>query len=99
MDMAADLAELADEMAPKGFRIVYENWSWATHTQTWKDVWEIVWKADRPNLGLCLDTFQSAGGEWGRPDHGLWHPGGQAQGPAGPRLEGQLRRARAHGAA
>lgn len=24
-------------------------------------------KADKPNLGLCLDTFQSAGGEWGSP--------------------------------
>lgn len=24
-------------------------------------------KADRPNLGLCLDTFQSAGGEWANP--------------------------------
>jgi sugar phosphate isomerase/epimerase len=32
-----------------------------------KDVWEIVKKADRPNIGLCLDTFQSAGGEWGDP--------------------------------
>lgn len=23
--------------------------------------------ANKPNLGLCLDTFQSAGGEWGDP--------------------------------
>lgn len=30
-------------------------------------MWEIVQLADRPNLGLCLDTFQSAGGEWGDP--------------------------------
>jgi hypothetical protein len=22
---------------------------------------------DRPNIGLCLDTFQTAGGEWGDP--------------------------------
>ncbi|KAK7890573.1 hypothetical protein LTR67_007781 [Exophiala xenobiotica] len=66
-DLAADLAELADVFAEKGFRIAYENWCWATHAPTWKDVWEIVKRANRPNLGLCLDTFQSAGGEWGSP--------------------------------
>lgn len=65
--MAADLAELADLFAENGFKIAYENWCWATYAPTWKDVWEIVKKADRPNLGLCLDTFQSAGGEWGSP--------------------------------
>lgn len=66
-DLAGDLAELADLLAEKGFRIAYENWCWATCAPSWKDVWEIVKKADRPNLGLCLDTFQSAGGEWGDP--------------------------------
>ncbi|KIX08164.1 uncharacterized protein Z518_02820 [Rhinocladiella mackenziei CBS 650.93] len=66
-DSASDLAELADTFAEKGFKIAYENWSWATHASTWKNVWEIVKRANRPNLGLCLDTFQSAGGEWGNP--------------------------------
>ncbi|ETS77737.1 hypothetical protein PFICI_09799 [Pestalotiopsis fici W106-1] len=66
-ELAADLAELADIFAEKGFRIAYENWCWATHAPGWKDVWNIVQKADRPNIGLCLDTFQSAGGEWGDP--------------------------------
>ncbi|KAH8812706.1 xylose isomerase-like TIM barrel [Xylogone sp. PMI_703] len=65
--LAADLAELADILALRGFRIAYENWCWATHAPTWKDVWTIVKMADRPNLGLCLDTFQTAGGEWGDP--------------------------------
>jgi sugar phosphate isomerase/epimerase len=65
--LAADLAELSDVMAPEGLRIAYENWCWATHAPSWRDVWEIVKKADRPNIGLCLDTFQSAGGEWGDP--------------------------------
>jgi sugar phosphate isomerase/epimerase len=48
-------------------RIAYENWNWATYAPTWKNVWQIVEKADRANLGLCLDTFQSAGGELGDP--------------------------------
>jgi sugar phosphate isomerase/epimerase len=39
----------------------------ATHAPSWSDVWNIVKKADRPNIGLCLDTFQTAGGEWGDP--------------------------------
>ncbi|KAL2410521.1 hypothetical protein ABEF95_003193 [Exophiala dermatitidis] len=65
--MASDLAELADIFAEKGFKIAYENWCWATYAPSWKDVWEIVKRANRPNLGLCLDTFQSAGGEWGNP--------------------------------
>lgn len=54
-------------LAPKNFRIAYENWCWSTHAPNWKDVWTIVKLANRPNLGLCLDTFQSAGGEWADP--------------------------------
>lgn len=46
--------------------MAYENWCW-THASDWKDVWDIVQKVDRTNIGLCLDTFQSAGGEWGDP--------------------------------
>ena len=71
--LAEDLAELADIMAPEGLRICYENWCWATHAPDWKDVWKIIKIADRPNIGLCLDTFQSAGGEWADPttDSGL----------------------------
>ncbi|GAB1309815.1 Xylose isomerase-like TIM barrel domain-containing protein [Madurella fahalii] len=65
--LAADLASLADMLASHGFRLAYENWCWATCAPTWKDVWAIVKRADRPNIGLCLDTFQSAGGEWGDP--------------------------------
>jgi sugar phosphate isomerase/epimerase len=69
-DLAADFKELADMCAEKGFRVAYENRCWATRVRTWKDVWEIVKKADRPNLGVCLDTFQIAGGEFGDPTTG-----------------------------
>ncbi|KAI9796137.1 MAG: hypothetical protein M1833_006475 [Piccolia ochrophora] len=65
--LASDLRELADMLNEHGFRLAYENWCWATHAPTWKDVWEIVKEVDRPNIGLCLDTFQTAGGEWGDP--------------------------------
>lgn len=65
--LAADLAQLADMLAKKGYRLAYENWCWGTHTRTWKDAWTVVREVDRPNVGLCLDTFQIAGGEWGDP--------------------------------
>lgn len=68
-ELATDLAKLADLLKEENpeFRIAYENWCWATHAPGWKDVWEIVQLAARENIGLCLDTFQSAGGEWGDP--------------------------------
>lgn len=63
----SDLRELADMLHAHGFRLAYENWCWSTHAPDWKDVWDIVSQVDRPNIGLCLDTFQTAGGEWADP--------------------------------
>lgn len=62
-----DLRALADTLAKHNFRIAYENWCWSTHAPDWKDVWSIVEQVDRPNIGLCLDTFHTGGGEWGDP--------------------------------
>ncbi|EAW06672.1 sugar phosphate isomerase/epimerase family protein [Aspergillus clavatus NRRL 1] len=66
-DIVADLRELADLLAKRNMRLAYENWCWSTHAPTWKAAWEIVKEVDRPNVGLCLDTFQTAGSEWGDP--------------------------------
>lgn len=66
-ELASDLRELADMLAAKGFRMACENWCWATRAPGWRDVWEIVERVNRSNVGLCLDTFQSAGGEWADP--------------------------------
>lgn len=66
-DLANDLAELADLLAPHNFRLAYENWCWATHAPTWSSVWDIVKLANRPNIGLCLDTFQTVGSEYADP--------------------------------
>lgn len=54
-------------LAKRDMKLAYENWCWSTHAPKWKDVWDIVRDVDRPNIGLCLDTFQTAGGEWGDP--------------------------------
>ena len=62
-----DLQLLCDMLKDHGFRLAYENWCWSTHAPDWKHVWSIVQQVERPNIGLCLDTFQTAGGEWGDP--------------------------------
>ncbi|KAK8061703.1 hypothetical protein PG994_008069 [Apiospora phragmitis] len=71
-DMAADLAELADLCAEKGFRIAYENWCWATRAPFWKDVWEISgggeWADPTTRTGLVeVEESSEAEGEQRRP--------------------------------
>ena len=65
--IVSDLRALSDLLAKRNYRLAYENWCWSTHAPGWKEVWEIVKAVDRPNCGLCLDTFQTAGSEWGDP--------------------------------
>jgi sugar phosphate isomerase/epimerase len=38
-------------------RIAYEGLSWATRNNTWQTAWDVVRRADRPNVGLVMDTF------------------------------------------
>ncbi|GAA6024951.1 hypothetical protein JCM10207_001444 [Rhodosporidiobolus poonsookiae] len=68
-DCAADLAWLADEAAryTPPIRIMYEGLSFGAHRQRWQDAWEVVEKADRPNLGICLDSFNTLALEWADP--------------------------------
>ncbi|KAF1987737.1 xylose isomerase-like protein [Aulographum hederae CBS 113979] len=63
----SDLQELAGLLAEHNLRLAYENWCWSSHAPGWRDVWDIVQKVGRSNVGLCLDTFQTAGGEWADP--------------------------------
>jgi hypothetical protein len=65
--LASDLRGLADLLAPHGYRLAYENWCWATVAPTWSSVYEIVKLVDRPNIGLCLDAFQTVGSEYADP--------------------------------
>jgi 4-hydroxyphenylpyruvate dioxygenase len=61
--IVADLIELADlglQQSPP-IRFVYEALCFATHTDTWEKSWDIVQRIDRPNFGLCLDTFNILG--------------------------------------
>jgi len=56
---AEDLAELADRARHYGFSIGYEALAWGRHVRDWMAAWEIVRTADRPNLGIVLDSFHA----------------------------------------
>jgi 4-hydroxyphenylpyruvate dioxygenase len=55
--IAQDLREVADLGRSDGILFAYEALCWGTHVNLWEDVWDIVQRVDRPNLGICLDTY------------------------------------------
>jgi 4-hydroxyphenylpyruvate dioxygenase len=69
--IAADLREAADfgAAAYPPIRFCYESLCWGTHVDVWETSWEIVKRIDRPNFGLCLDTFNIAGRIFADPSH------------------------------
>lgn len=60
------VAELGQREEPP-IRFGYESLCWSTHIDTWEKSWEIVQRVDRPDFGLCLDTFNTAGRVWADP--------------------------------
>jgi sugar phosphate isomerase/epimerase len=56
-DLARDLRKLAMLAIPKGIRVAYEALSWGRTVQEFPQAWDIVCRADMPNLGLGLDSF------------------------------------------
>lgn len=55
--MARDLRKLAMLALPLGIRIAYEALSWGRVINDCTQAWELVCRADCPNLGLALDAF------------------------------------------
>jgi len=56
--LAADqLGQLADLASGHGIRIAYEALAWGRFVHDYTHAWKIVAGADRPNLGVCLDSF------------------------------------------
>lgn len=56
---AADLRDMAERAATRGFRVGYEALAWGRHVNRWRHAWRIVQQADHPNLGLILDSFHT----------------------------------------
>ena len=60
IDRAADdFAELGERAAKRGLRVGYEALAWGRHVNDHRDAWEIVRRADHPNIGLILDSFHT----------------------------------------
>lgn len=58
------LADVAAEFTPQ-VGIAYEAVAWGCYVDTWQDSLRIVQRVDRPNFGLCLDSFHIAARLWG----------------------------------
>jgi 4-hydroxyphenylpyruvate dioxygenase len=56
---AADIRELGEFAATQGVRVGYEALAWGRHVSDYRDAWEIVRRADHPNIGLILDSFHA----------------------------------------
>ena len=56
---AADFFELGERAAKRGLRVGYEALAWGRHIHDHRDAWEIVRRADHPNIGLILDSFHT----------------------------------------
>lgn len=56
---AEDFHELGERAAKHGIRIGYEALAWGRHISDHRDAWEIVRRADHPNVGLILDSFHT----------------------------------------
>lgn len=67
--IAGDLRQVADMGAAEQpqIRFAYENLCWSTYIDTWEKLWDVVQRVDRPNFGVCLDTFNIAGRVWADP--------------------------------
>lgn len=60
IDRAADdFAELGERAAKRGLRVGYEALAWGRHVNDHRDAWEIVRRADHPNIGLIVDSFHT----------------------------------------
>lgn len=55
--IARDLRKLAMLAVPLGIRIAYEGLSWGRTVNEFTTAWDVVCRADCPNLGLGLDSF------------------------------------------
>ena len=57
--LARDLRKLAMLALPLGIRVAYEGLSWGRHVNEFTAAWDIVCRADAPNLGIGIDSFHA----------------------------------------
>ena len=57
--MARDLRKLAMLALPLGIKVAFEGLSWGRTINEFPQAWDLVCRADAPNLGLALDSFHT----------------------------------------
>ena len=57
--IARDLRKLAMLAVPMGIKVAYEGLSWGRTINEFTTAWDVVCRADAPNLGLGLDSFHA----------------------------------------
>ena len=57
--MARDLRKLAMLALPLGVKVAYEGLSWGRTIDEFPLAWDLVCRADMPNLGIGLDSFHA----------------------------------------
>jgi len=55
--LARDLRKLAMLAVPLGIRVAYEGLSWGRTVNEYTTAWDVVCRADCPNLGLGIDSY------------------------------------------
>jgi sugar phosphate isomerase/epimerase len=55
--IAKDLRKLAMLAVPFGIKIAYEGLSWGRTINEYTTAWDVVCRADAPNLGVCIDSY------------------------------------------
>ena len=73
--LARDLRKLAMLALPLGIRIAYEGLSWGRHVNEFTSAWDIVCRADAPNLGIGIDSFHVVATKTALEDLDLLDPG------------------------
>ncbi len=56
---ARDLRKLAMLALPLGIRIAYEGLSWGRTVNEFTTAWDVICRADAPNLGIGFDSFHA----------------------------------------
>ncbi len=56
-DIARDLRKLAMLAVPLGIRVAFEGLSWGRTINEYTTAWDVVQRADCPNLGVGIDSF------------------------------------------
>jgi len=55
--LARDLRKLAMLALPLRIKVAYEGLSWGLHVNEFPQAWDVVSRADAPNLGIGIDSF------------------------------------------